>query len=40
MSRASIIPINHIGNIKMKISKPQDIERSAIRKLTLHIVPS
>ena len=23
----------------MKISKPQDIERSAIRKLTLHIVP-
>ncbi len=39
MGRASIIPINHIGNIKMKISKPQDIERSAIRKLTLHIVP-
>ncbi len=36
---AAIIPINHMGKTMMKKTMPTDIERSAIRKLTLHIVP-
>lgn len=40
LGRAAIIPINHMGKTMMKKTMPKDIERSAIRKLTLHIVPS